>query len=95
MKHRRMALALAVLMCAMSVFSCALLSIHADHVCADPVCTVCMLLMQNENAAWCLPMLFVGICLPFDLLLRCHCAKKHNDFAMDATLVRRKVELLD
>lgn len=95
MKHRRMALVLAALLCAMSIFSCALLSLHANHVCSDPVCAVCMLLEQNENAGLSLPTIFVGFCLPVDLILRFLRTKMTDCFAMDATLVQRKVELLD
>lgn len=95
MKRRGIALALAVLLCAMSILSCALPALHANHACEHTVCAVCTILTQIKTAALGLAIVFVGMGFLFEAKPRLLYAAQTSCLSWNETPVRRKVKLLD
>lgn len=95
MKHRKIVLALIVLMCIAALLSGTLLALHADHECHQTACHVCMLLAQNAKTFLCAAAACAVIGLLGNLIQFCLYGFNESRYVPDWTLVRRKVELLD
>jgi len=95
MKHRRIMLALIVLLCIVALLSGTLLALHADHECHQTACHVCMLLAQSAKTCLYAAVACLSIGLLENLIQRCLCGFNESRYIPDWTLVRRKVKLLD
>ena len=95
MKHSQWTIALAVLLCAVSLLSGTLLVLHADHVCCESACTVCPILARCME-------IFLGVLAVFaagsflgDVGIGCCYGPPESRFVPEWTLVQRKVKLLN
>jgi len=95
MKHRIMALSLALILCAVALLIGPHLVFHEGSHNHEVSCIVCRYLMQNEDVFVCLLAAFAGMGLLGSTGMFFRWAALKNRIVPDWTPVRLKVKLLD
>lgn len=94
MKHSKITVIVALLLCALLLLSGTLLVLHADHTCTGSTCAICPILARCMEIMLCAAVLSVGNFMCIAESGRRY-APSENRFEVEWTPVRQKVKLLD